>query len=96
MTTAERQKLLLRVVGLLALFASVWLWPVVAERGGRQLGLIVPVAAQAQVELDRGIRDYKLPSEIPWVARGGSSSLTLYGDASKPRRNLCLAPETAI
>ena len=45
---------------------------------------IVPVAAQAPVALDRSIRDYKLPSEIPWVARGGSSSLTLYGDASKP------------
>src|SRR5262245_14743224 len=83
MTTAERQKLLLRFVVLLALCASVSLWPAVRERGPEQLGLIVPVAAQAEVALDRTIRDYKLPSEIPWVARGASSSLTLYGDASK-------------
>jgi quercetin dioxygenase-like cupin family protein len=84
MTTSEREKLLLRSIVLLALCASVSLWPAVLERGSEQLGLIVPVAAQAQVALDRTIRDYKLPSEIPWVARGASSSLTLYGDASKP------------
>jgi len=44
----------------------------------------VPVAAQAPVTLDRSIRDYKLPAEIPWVERNGTGSLTLYGDASKP------------
>ena len=56
------------------------------ERGAisERLGLLVPVAAQAPVSLDRNIRDYKLPSEIPWVERGASANLTLYGDASKP------------
>ena len=44
----------------------------------------ISVAAQAPVTLDRSIRDYKLPSEIPWVERNGTGSLTLYGDASKP------------
>jgi hypothetical protein len=81
---AERQRHLVRLIALLAFCASVSLWPAVAERGREQLGLVVPVAAQAPVELDRSIRDYKLPSEIPWVVRNGSSSLTLYGDASKP------------
>jgi hypothetical protein len=86
MTTSRRQKLLLRFIVLLAICASTSLWPAITERGAisRQLGLIVPVAAQAPVTLDRSIRDYKLPSEIPWVERGGSASLTLYGDASKP------------
>jgi quercetin dioxygenase-like cupin family protein len=75
------QKLLLRLI-----CASVSLWAVVPERGAitEQLGLMAPVAAQAPVSLDRSIRDYKLPSEIPWVQRGVSANLTLYGDASKP------------
>jgi len=82
MTTSQPQKLLLRFV----LFAICALWAATLTHGviGRQLGLIVPVAAQAPVTLDRSIRDYKLPSEIPWVERNGSGSLTLYGDASKP------------
>jgi len=86
MTTSKRQKLLLRFIVLLAICAGISLWPAMPERGAisEQLGLIVPVAAQAPVSLDRSIRDYKLPSEIPWVERNGSANLTLYGDASKP------------
>jgi quercetin dioxygenase-like cupin family protein len=86
MTTSKRQKLLLRFIVLLAICASISLWPAMPKRGAisEQLGLIVPIAAQAPVSLDRSIRDYKLPSEIPWVERGGTGNLTLYGDASKP------------
>jgi quercetin dioxygenase-like cupin family protein len=86
MTTSERQKLLLRFIVLLAIGASIVIWPAMPGQGAitEQLGLMVPVAAQAPVSLDRSIRDYKLPSEIPWVERGVSANLTLYGDASKP------------
>ena len=86
MTTSKPQKLLLRFIVLLAICASISLWPAISKRGAisKQLGLIVSVGAQAPVTLDRSIRDYKLPSEIPWVERGGSANLTLYGDASKP------------
>ena len=86
MTTSKSQKLLLRFLVLLAICPSVSLWPAIPQRDviSKQLGLIVPVAAQAPVTLDRSIRDYKLPSEIPWVERNGTRSLTLYGDASKP------------
>src|SRR5262245_9887772 len=84
MTTSERQKLLPRFIVLAALCASVPCWPAYCSRGGEQLRLIVPVAARARVALDRSLRDYMLPSELPRVARGASSSLTLYGDASKP------------
>ena len=86
MTTSKPQKLLLRFIVLLAICASILLWPAIPKRGAirKQLGLIVSVGAQAPVTLDRSIRDYKLPSEIPWVERGASASLTLYGDASKP------------
>jgi hypothetical protein len=86
MTTSKSQKLLLRFLVLLAICPSVSLWPAIPQRDviSKQLGLIVPVAAQAPVTLDRSIRDYKLPSEIPWVERNGTGSLTLYGDASKP------------
>jgi quercetin dioxygenase-like cupin family protein len=70
MTRSERQKLLLRSIVLLAICASVSVW--------------VPLAAQAPVALDKTIRDYKLPSEIPWVERGATASLNLYGSASEP------------
>ena len=86
MTTSQPQKPLLRFVVLLAVCASVSLWPAIPrwDAISEQLGLSVPVAAQAAVTLDRSIRDYKLPSEIAWVERNGSASLTLYGEASKP------------
>ena len=86
MTTSKPQKLLLRLIVLFAICASIPRWPATPKQGviSEQLGLIVPVAAQAPVTLDRSIRDYKLPSEIPWVERNGTGSLTLYGDASKP------------
>lgn len=86
MTPSGPQRLLLRFLALLAVCASISLWPADRDRGAisRQLGLIAPVRAQAPVMLDRSIRDYKLPSEIPWVQRGATASLTLYGDASKP------------
>ena len=66
MTASRRQQLLLRLIVLLAIGASVSLWPAIPQRDAisTQLGLIVPVAAQAPVTLDRSIRDYKLPSEI--------------------------------
>jgi len=86
MTTSKPPKLPLRLIVLFAICASIPFWPAMPQ--GRaiseQLSIIVPVAAQAPVTLDRTIRDYKLPSEIPWVERNGSGSLTLYGDASKP------------
>jgi hypothetical protein len=86
MTTSRGQKLLRRSIAPLAIGASIWIWPAIAQVGviTEQLGIMLPVAAQAPVTLDRAIRDYKLPSEIPWVERNGSASLTLYGDASKP------------
>jgi quercetin dioxygenase-like cupin family protein len=86
MTTSRRQKLLLRLLVPLAIGASISLWPAIPHGRaiGEQLGLILPVAAQTPVTLDRSIREYQLPSEIPWVERNGSGSLTLYGDASKP------------
>jgi quercetin dioxygenase-like cupin family protein len=84
MPTSKRQRARLRFIVPLAVCVSVSLWPALPKRGSKQLGFIVPVAAQAPVTLDRSIRDYKLPSEIPWVERGASASLTLYGDASKP------------
>ena len=86
MTPPKREKLLLRLIVLFAICASIPHWPATPKQAviSEQLGLIVPVAAQAPVTLDRSIRDYKLPSEIPWVERNGTGSLTLYGDASKP------------
>jgi quercetin dioxygenase-like cupin family protein len=86
MTTSKRGKLPLRFIVLLAIGASITLWPAIAKRGAisQQLGLSVPVAAQAPVTLDRTIRDYKLPSEIPWVERNGTASLTLYGGERTP------------
>ena len=86
MTTSKRQNLLLRFIVLLAICASISFWPAMPKRGAisEQLGLIAPVAAQAPVALGRTIRDYKLPSEIPWVERNGTGSLTLYGGESKP------------
>jgi hypothetical protein len=86
MTTSRRQKLLLRLLVPLAIGASISLWPATPHGRaiGEQLGLILPVAAQTPVTLDRSVREYQLPSEIPWVERNGSASLTLYGDASKP------------
>ena len=44
----------------------------------------ISVAAQAPVTLDKTIRDYKLPSEIPSVEGGRSASLNLYGSQSQP------------
>jgi hypothetical protein len=84
--TSRPQKLLLRFVVLLAICASISLLSSIPERAAisEQLGLSVPVAAQAPVTLDRTIRDYKLPSEIPWVERGATASLTIYGNASTP------------
>ena len=78
-TTSQPQKLLLRLI---VLFAICALWPATPEQGviSGQLGLIVPVAAQAPVTLDRSIRDYKLPSEIPSVERNGSERHALRGD----------------
>lgn len=86
MTTSRRQTLLLRFTVLLAICASILLWPAIRQGGAisEQLGITRPVSAQAPVTLDRSIRDYQLPSEIKWVERNGSASLTLYGDASKP------------
>src|SRR6201986_4829942 len=86
MTTSEPQKLLRRLIVLFAICASIPLWRATPRQGviGEQLGLIVPVTAQGPVTLDRSIRDYKLPSEIPWVERNGTGSLTLYGNASQP------------
>jgi quercetin dioxygenase-like cupin family protein len=86
MTTSKPQKPLLRLIVLVSTCGSIPLWPAAPQQGviSEQLGLVVPVAAQAPVTLDRSIRDYKLPSEIPWVERNGSESLTLYGSASKP------------
>ena len=86
MTMSKPQKLLPGFLVLVAVCSGVSLWSALPQRDviSKQLGLIVPVAAQAPVTLDRSIRDYKLPSEIPWVERNGSESLTLYGDASKP------------
>ena len=81
MTTSKPQKLLLRFIVLLAVCASILLWPAIPKRGAisKQLGLIVSVGAQAPVTLDRSIRDYKLPSEIPWVERNGSGDLSGLG-----------------
>src|SRR5437879_4427779 len=86
MATSKRQKLLLRFIVLFAIATSMTLWPAISKRGvvSERLGFTVPVAAQAPVALDRSIRDYKLPSEIPWVERNGSASLTLYGGESTP------------
>ena len=86
MTTSRRQTLLLRSLVLLAICASISLWPALPHGGAisEQLGIVLTVAAQAPVTLDRRIRDYQRPSEIPWVERGGSASLTLYGNASQP------------
>ena len=86
MTTSRRQKLQLRFIVLLAICASISLWPAIPQGGAisEQFGIILAVAAQAPVTLDKSIRDYKLPSEIPWVERNGTGNLTLYGDASKP------------
>jgi quercetin dioxygenase-like cupin family protein len=37
------------------------------------------------IALDPGIRDFKLPEQIPWkTGEGGSKSALLYGDPSKP------------
>ena len=98
MTTSKPQKLLLRFIVLLAICASISLWPAIPKRGAisKQLGLIVSVGAQAPVTLDRSIRDYKLPSEIPWVERGGSAKSHALRRRVKTGRNLCLAPETPI
>lgn len=86
MTMSKPQKFLLRFLVLVAVCAGVSLSPAISQWDviSKRLGLIAPVAAQAPVTLDRSIRDYKLPAEIPWVERNGSGSLTLYGDASKP------------
>ena len=86
MSTSKRQKVLLQLIIALAIAACMMYWPAISQRGpiGEQLGLTIPVAAQISVTLDRSVRDYKLPSEIPWVERNGTGSLTLYGDASKP------------
>jgi mannose-6-phosphate isomerase-like protein (cupin superfamily) len=62
------------------------------RHGKLLLGFIVLLAicasitgtAQAPVTLDKTIRDYKLPSEIPWVERNGTGSLTLYGQERTP------------
>jgi hypothetical protein len=85
-TTSRRQKLLLRFIVPLAICASISLWPAIPQERaiGERLSIVLPAAAQAPVTLDRSIRDYKLPSEIPWVERNGTGSVTLYGDASKP------------
>jgi hypothetical protein len=86
MTASKPQKLLLRSIVLVSICGTNPLWPAAPKQRviSKQLDLIVPVAAQATVTLDRSIRDYKLPSEIPWVERNGTGSLTLYGSASKP------------
>lgn len=83
---SKPQNFLLRFLVPVAIGASISLWSAIPQRDSisKQLGLIVPVSAQAPVTLDRSIRDYKLPSEIAWVERNGSASLTLYGDATKP------------
>lgn len=86
MPMSRGQTLLLRSSILPAICAGISLWPALPQREslGERLRIILPVAAQAPVTLDRTIRDYKLPSEIPWVERNGSASLTLYGNASQP------------
>jgi len=85
MTTSKTQKLL-RLIVLFAICASIPLWRATPKQSviSEQLGLIVPVTAQGPVTLDRSIRDYRLPSEIPWVERNGTGSLTVYGNASTP------------
>ena len=70
MTTPRPQRLLVRSIALLAIAAGVSLW--------------LPVSAQTPVAVDKTIRDYKLPSEIPWVERNGSASLNIYGNPSEP------------
>src|SRR5438105_11677652 len=88
MTTSKPQKLLLGLIVLCAICASIPLWRATPKQGviSEQLGLIVPVTAQGPVTLDRSIRDYRLPSEIPWAERNGTGSLTVYGNASDPGR----------
>lgn len=85
-TTSNRVKFLFRGIVPLAIGASITFLPAVSGRSAivDPLGLTALVAAQAPASLDRSIRDYKLPSEIPWVERNGSASVTLYGDQSKP------------
>lgn len=85
MTTSESQKLRLRLLAPVAICAGAVLWPAITQRAGisTRLGLVVPVAAQSPVMLDRSVRDYKLPSEMGWVERNGMESVTLFGDASK-------------
>lgn len=67
--------------------AVVTWWQATGERQNRaddRLGLVAPVHAQA-VALDRSIRDFKLPEDIPWrKGENGSASALLYGDPSKP------------
>ena len=86
MNMSKPQKFLLRLIVLFGICASMPLWPSTPEQAviRERLGLVVPVAAQAPVTLDRSIRDYKLPAEIPWVERNGTGSLTLYGGETKP------------
>lgn len=69
MTRSRQQKLLVRSIAVLALGAGISLW--------------LPVSAQTPV-VDMAIRDYKLPSEIPWVERNGSASLNIFGNPSTP------------
>lgn len=46
---------------------------------------LTPLPAAEEVVLDRAARDYKLPDQIQWRGREGSSqSATLFGDPSKP------------
>src|SRR3954454_21689670 len=86
MTMSKTQKLLLRLIVLFAICASIPLWRATPQQGviSEQLGLIVPVTAQGPVTLDRSIRDYRLPSEIHWVERNGTGSLTVHGTAFEP------------
>ncbi len=76
----------LLLLAVVSIGASLVLWPAIRQASAlsEQLGISLPVAAQAPITLDRSIRDYQLPSEIKWVERNGSASLTLYGNASQP------------
>ena len=85
MKTSKRQKFLPQFIVLSAIGAGISLWSAIPERGAvsEQLGLVVPVAAQAPVTLDKTIRDYKQPTEVGWTG-APQQSINLFGSASQP------------
>src|SRR5690349_20402210 len=77
----------------LALIAGISAIALVSDRpkktvqpGNAELLSLLSVAYGAEaVSLDPGIREFKLPDQIPWkMGEGGSKSAILYGDPSKP------------